>query len=245
MSSEIYILSLTAASIAFMHTLFGPDHYLPFVVLARARKWSKARTVWMTILCGIGHVGSSVLIGFIGISAGIALSKLNYFESVRANIAGWLFIGFGLLYALWGLRRAINDKPHTHAHYHLNGNKHVHEHTHSSGHTHVHEQDGGANSDKIEYKSLTPWVLFVIFVFGPCEPLIPLVMFPAMRHNLMGVVTVTTVFSLVTILTMLLAVLLLSSGLQLVKLEKLEKLSHALAGSAIFFSGVAIQFLGL
>ncbi len=245
MNSEMYILSLTAASIALVHTLFGPDHYLPFVVLARARKWSKARTVWMTILCGIGHVGSSVLIGFIGITAGIALSKLNYFESVRANIAGWLFIGFGLFYALWGLRRAIKNKPHTHAHYHLRGKKHVHEHTHSSEHTHVHEKDEGVNSDKIEYKTLTPWVLFVIFVFGPCEPLIPLVMFPAMRHNLMGVLSVTTVFSVVTILTMLLVVLLLSSGLQLVKIDKLEKFTHALAGSTIFLSGVAIQFLGL
>lgn len=245
MDSEIYILSLTAASIAFMHTLFGPDHYLPFVVLSKARKWSKARTIWMTILCGIGHVGSSVLIGFVGIAAGIALSKLNYFESVRGNIAGWLFIAFGLVYALWGLRRAFKNKPHTHAHFHLNGKKHVHEHTHSSEHTHVHEQEEDGNLDKIEYKSLTPWILFVIFVFGPCEPLIPLVMFPAMRHNMLALVSVTVVFSLVTIFTMLLLVMLMSSGLQMVKLEKLEKFTHALAGAAIFFSGVAIQFLGL
>lgn len=245
MNSEIYILSLTAASIAFMHTLFGPDHYLPFVVLSKARKWSKTRTIWMTILCGIGHVGSSVLIGFIGIAAGIALSKLNYFESVRGNIAGWLFIGFGLGYALWGLRRAIKNKPHTHVHFHLNGIKHAHEHTHFSEHTHVHEQEGGVHSDKIEYKSLTPWILFVIFVFGPCEPLIPLVMFPAMRHNMLGVVSVTAIFSVVTIMTMLMIVMLMTSGLQLVKLEKLEKFTHALAGAAIFFSGVAIQFLGL
>jgi ABC-type nickel/cobalt efflux system permease component RcnA len=245
MYSEIYILSLTAATIAFIHTLFGPDHYLPFVVLSKARKWSTARTVWMTILCGIGHVGSSVLIGIIGIAAGIALSKLNYFESVRGNIAGWLFIAFGLVYALWGLRRAYKNKPHTHAHIHLNGKKHVHEHTHSSEHTHVHEQDEDGNLDKIEYKSLTPWILFVIFVFGPCEPLIPLVMFPAMRHNVLALVSVTVVFSLVTILTMLLIVMLMSSGLQMVKLEKLDKFTHALAGTAIFFSGVAIQFLGL
>jgi hypothetical protein len=44
---------------------------------------------------------------------------------------------------------------------------------------------------------------------------------------------------------MLSIVLLMTSGLKLVKLERIEKYTHALAGAAIFFSGVAIQFLGL
>lgn len=245
MNSEIAILSLTAASLGFMHTLLGPDHYLPFVVLSKARKWSKIKTIWITILCGIGHVGSSVLIGFIGIAAGVALSKLEAFESFRGNIAGWLFIGFGLAYAVWGLRRAFNNKPHTHAHFHLNGKKHVHEHTHSVEHTHLHTDEETENNEKVKYKNLTPWILFVIFVFGPCEPLIPLLMFPALQHSIMGVVSVTTVFSLVTIATMTTIVLLTTTGISFVKLEKLEKYTHALAGSAIFFSGIAIQFMGL
>ena len=194
MNSEIAILSLTAASLGFMHTLLGPDHYLPFVVLSKARKWSKIKTIWITILCGIGHVGSSVLIGFIGIAAGVALSKLEAFESFRGNIAGWLFIGFGLAYAVWGLRRALNNKPHTHAHFHLNGKKHVHEHTHSVEHTHLHTDEETENNEKVKYKNLTPWILFVIFVFGPCEPLIPLLMFPALQHSVLGVVSVTAVF---------------------------------------------------
>ena len=245
MNSEIAILSLTAASLGFMHTLLGPDHYLPFVVLSKARKWSKIKTIWITILCGIGHVGSSVLIGFIGIAAGVALSKLEAFEAFRGNIAGWLFIGFGLAYAVWGLRRALNNKPHTHAHFHLNGKKHVHEHTHSVEHTHLHTDEETENNEKVKYKNLTPWILFVIFVFGPCEPLIPLLMFPALQHSVLGVVSVTAVFSLVTIATMTTIVLLTTTGISFVKLEKLEKYTHALAGSAIFFSGIAIQFMGL
>jgi sulfite exporter TauE/SafE len=242
MDSHIIVLCITAASIGFMHTLLGPDHYLPFVVLAKARKWSSLKTAWITILCGIGHVGSSVVIGFIGIAAGVALSKLTYFESVRGNIAGWLFIGFGLAYALWGLRRAFKNKPHTHSHFHLNGKKHVHEHTHFVEHAHIHSEE---IAEKTDYKSLTPWILFVIFVFGPCEPLIPLLMFPALRHSTVGVISVSTVFAIITIATMLSIVLLMTSGLKLVKLERIEKYTHALAGAAIFFSGVAIQFLGL
>ena len=246
MNSQIFILSLTAASIALIHTIFGPDHYLPFVVLSKARKWSNLKTVWITILCGIGHVGSSVLIGFIGIALGIAVEKLNYFESVRGSIAGWLFISFGLLYGIWGLRRAYRNQPHTHLHLHLNGKKHKHEHVHFKEHTHVHTSDGETSTDEAtDYKKLTPWILFVIFVFGPCEPLIPLVMFPAMRHSTLGVISVTSVFGIVTILTMTSIVLLMTSGLRFVKLDKMERYSHALAGLTIFVSGLAVQFLGL
>ena len=245
MNSEIAILSITAASLGFMHTLLGPDHYLPFVVLAKARKWSNIKTIWITILCGIGHVGSSLRIGFIGIAAGMALSKMKYFESVRGNIAGWLFIGFGLTYAIWGLRRAFKNKLHTHAHFHLNGKKHVHEHTHQVEHAHIHTDENTVNTEKVEYKNLTPWILFVIFVFGPCEPLIPLLMFPALQHSMAGVVSVTAVFGFVTIATMTSIVLMMTTGMKFVKLDKLEKYTHALAGFAIFFSGIAIQFLGL
>ncbi|MFA6582437.1 MAG: hypothetical protein WCS79_11580 [Paludibacter sp.] len=245
MNSQIAVLSLTAASIAFMHTIFGPDHYLPFVVLSKARKWSNLKTIWITILCGIGHVGSSILIGFIGIATGIALSKLQYFESLRGNIAGWLFIGFGLAYAVWGFRRALKNKTHTHAHFHLNGKKHDHEHTHFVEHAHIHTGENDETNEKVDYKSLTPWILFVIFVLGPCEPLIPLVMFPALEHSTLGVITVSAVFGIVTIATMTTIVILMTTGISFVKLEKLEKYTHALAGSAIFLSGMAIQFLGL
>ncbi|MDD3322901.1 MAG: hypothetical protein PHS59_15790 [Paludibacter sp.] len=245
MSSEIFILLLTTASIAFMHTILGPDHYLPFIVLSKARKWNKIKTIWITIVCGIGHVGSSIAIGFIGIAAGVALSRLQYFESIRGNIAGWLFISFGLAYALWGLRRAFNNKPHTHAHLHLSGEKHDHEHTHFVEHAHGHFVENEEQTEKIQYKNLTPWILFLIFVLGPCEPLIPLVMFPALRHDTAGVVGVSLTFSIITIITMTTIVLLMTTGIKFIKLGQLEKYSHALAGATIFLSGVAIQFLGL
>jgi hypothetical protein len=109
-------------------------------------------------------------------------------------------------------------------------------------HAHIHSEE---ITEKTDYKSLTPWILFVIFVFGPCEPLIPLLMFPALHHSTVGVISVSTVFAIITIATMLSIVMLMTSGLKLVKLERIEKYTHALAGAAIFFSGVAIQFLGL
>ena len=34
MSNEIVVLAGVAAIIGFVHTIFGPDHYLPFIVLS-------------------------------------------------------------------------------------------------------------------------------------------------------------------------------------------------------------------
>jgi len=65
MNEELTILLITAASIGFFHTLLGPDHYLPFVAISKARDWSQTKTLLLTILCGFGHVLSSIILGLI------------------------------------------------------------------------------------------------------------------------------------------------------------------------------------
>jgi nickel/cobalt exporter len=236
-SQELVILTVTAGSIGFVHTLLGPDHYLPFVVLSRARGWSRTKTSVVTVLCGLGHVGSSVLLGTIGIALGVAVSHLELFESTRGDIAAWLLTAFGLVYMVWGIRRAARGRSHSHVHAHNGGEVHVHDHDHQRAHLHPHDQSSAA-------RTLTPWVLFTIFVFGPCEPLIPILMYPAAAQSTMGVLLVATVFGTVTILTMVVVVLLLSFGLEHLPTRRLERYSHALAGFAIFLCGVAIH-LGL
>lgn len=237
MPHDLYLLAATAASIGFIHTVAGPDHYVPFVAMAKARQWSVTKTAWITFLCGLGHIGSSVLLGLIGAALGIAVSCLEGLESFRGSVAGWAFIAFGLIYLAWGIRRAVTNRPHTHFHFHKDGSKHAHTHTHVDGHAHAHEQEEKVN--------LTPWILFTIFVFGPCEPLIPILMYPALRHSTAGLILVTVVFGSVTILTMLGIVLVSSFGLNLLPLGRLERYSHALAGGSILACGLAIQFLGL
>ena len=236
MLSEIAILAGTAATIGFVHTILGPDHYLPFIVLSKARQWSSVQTVMITFLCGIGHVLSSVVLGFIGIALGIAVFKLEVIESFRGELAAWLLIAFGFAYFIWGLHRVIRHRTHEHFHVHESGKPHLHPHKHLGDHSHPHSSELGR---------LTPWVLFTIFIFGPCEPLIPLVMYPAAKNNMMSVVMVVSIFGLTTIGTMLSIVLASFYGLSRLPLRQLEKYSHALAGFAILLSGGAIKFLGL
>jgi len=232
----ILLIAGTAATLGFVHTVLGPDHYLPFIVMSRARKWPLSKTLLISFLCGLGHGLSSVLLGFLGIALGVAVFKLENIESFRGGVAAWLLIGFGFAYFIWGLRRAIKNRPHKHIHFHADGEKHEHKHAHTADHAHVHGE---------EKKNITPWILFTIFVFGPCEPLIPLVMYPAAKHNTGGVVLVALAFGLTTILTMLTIIAVMSWGAKFVRLGKLERYAHAIAGAMILVSGLSVQFLGL
>lgn len=233
---QILVIAGTAATLGFIHTVLGPDHYLPFIVMSRARKWPLSKTLFISFLCGLGHVLSSVILGFVGIGLGMAVLKLENIESFRGGVAAWLLISFGFAYFIWGLWRAIKNRPHKHIHFHADGEKHEHKHVHKADHTHVHEE---------KKKNITPWILFTIFVFGPCEPLIPLVMYPAAKHNTGGVVLVALAFGLTTIVTMLTIIAVMSWGASFVRLGKLERYTHAIAGAMIFISGLSVQFLGL
>ena len=143
MDKGFFVLIASTLSIAFLHSL-APDHWMPFAVIGKAKKWSRARLLWITFVSGIGHVGSSILLGCIGILLGFSLSHMKTAETQRGEIALWLLIGFGIAYTIWGLKKARNYK-----------------------HEHI-------NTAAITSKTVTLWTLFAVFVLGPCEPLIPL-----------------------------------------------------------------------
>ena len=220
-----------AASLGLIHTVLGPDHYIPFVALAKARDWPASKTALVTFLCGVGHVASSVLIGLAGIAMGSAVSRLEWLEGARGDLAGWLLLSFGLAYTLWGVKQALKGRKHTHIHNHGAEGPHAHEHGHETAHAHPHDEKASA----------APWALFIVFVFGPCEPLIPVLMYPAMKTGLGTALAAAAVFSAVTIAAMLACVFLLLRGLSFVPAQRLERYAHALAGLAVLACGVAVK----
>jgi len=232
MNDTLLTLTGFAALTGFLHTLTGPDHYLPFIFLSKARKWSMFKTIWVTIVCGLGHVGSSIALGAVGIATGIAIDKLTHTEELRGGIVAWFFLAFGLIYMLWGIYKARKNKAHKHLHVHDDGHIHEHEHHHESEHRHEHG------------KKLTFWVLFMIFVLGPCEPLIPFMMQPAAEGNIAGIIQIAGIFSLTTLATMLAIVILTLKGFEFLPMKKLEKYMHAIAGGVILICGVGMVFLG-
>ncbi len=230
------MLLSTAVGIGFLHTLIGVDHSLPFVVLGRAQGWSVRKLLAITTLCGFGHVLSSVILGFVGIALGVAAERLQWIETRRGEIAAWLLIGFGLAYASWAFYRSLRNRPHRHVHFHPDELSHAHEHRHQTEHLHPHQLDR---------RAFTIWTLFIVFVFGPCEPLIPLLMVPALKHEWYGVALVAIVFSVATVGTMVVVVLAGFYGLRPSFFSFFERHVHVVAGLMIAASGVAIKAFGL
>ena len=227
-----WALIVAAGSIGLVHTLIGPDHYLPFIAMSRAGQWSLRKTIRVSFLCGLGHVGSSVVLGVLGAQLAVGVGELVGIESVRGDLGTWLLVAFGFAYMVWGIRRAIRGQVHMHAHVHENGTVHSHAHNHQTDHAHVHAGTGRS--------VMTPWILFTIFVFGPCEPLIPLLMYPALRHGWGPMLLVAGVFSLATLATMLMLVLAGVVGVNRLRLGAFERYTHALCGLAVLACGGAM-----
>ena len=113
MPTDIGSLSIAAVTIGFVHCVGGPDHYVPFVAMSRVGLWSLRKTILITLLCGIGHVAGSALIGFIGIALGLIVFQLDGLtaaESARGELAAWLLFGFGLVYCVWGIAYALRRR---------------------------------------------------------------------------------------------------------------------------------------
>jgi nickel/cobalt exporter len=240
-SGSVVLLAWTALALGFIHTVLGPDHYVPFVAMATSEGWSRTRTMVITAICGLGHVVGSVLIAAVLIVLGTALdgweqSPLASFHELRGDVAAWALMGVGAAYGLWGLRRALRARAHSHSHAHGDGHEHEHSHAHEGGHLHLHGRT---------VARLTPWVLFTIFVFGPCESLIPLSLASWGLAGLGAFVLIGVAFSVSTVATILVLVLLLQSGMKLLPLKSMERWTHALAGVSLVACGAAIRFLGL
>jgi sulfite exporter TauE/SafE len=230
--NELYLLALSALSLGFIHTLLGPDHYLPFIVIGKARNWSTSRTMWITFFSGIGHVGSSVIIGIVGIALGSSLSRLENIEAFRGELVGWLLFAFGVAYTIYGIYKYMSSSHHAHLPAFLMPKK-VREHHHLP-----------TSEEEAQKINITPWIIFLIFVFGPCEVLIPLLIFPAYTHSAGGMALISVLFAVATIATMMTIVYLGHKGVSLVRFKHQERYVHLLAGVVILISGAGMVFLG-
>jgi hypothetical protein len=208
------VLLVSAVSVAFFHAL-APDHWLPFVALAKASRWSMRKLGWIALWAGAGHVASSLLLGAVGLWLGLVIHRVQGIDAWRSSIGIGLLIGFGVAYGIWGLKHAQHPHPH------------------------VSVQD----AVKL-YAVRRMWMLFAIVVFGPCEPLIPL-MFVASKYGTPTIAVVSLAFSLVTIGMVVGQSLLSYAGVRLIAAPWMERYAHALAGLVIVLTAIFVWIAGI
>lgn len=210
-----WALAATAAGVGALHSV-APDHWVPFMALARARGWSAVRTAEVTLLCGFGHVTASVVLGAIALVLGREM--LEAFGARLESVAGLLLVGFGLAYGLWGLRRAVAERLHGHAHSHFD---------------HVHDPSRASVLG-----------LFLLFSADPCVRLVP-IMLAAAPLGFSRFVALIVIYEVATLGTMVTIVLAARAGaFRSLQAAWLDRYGDAVAGALIVVTGVAVAVLG-
>jgi hypothetical protein len=249
----------------------------------------------ITTLCSVGHVLSSVLVGWIAyFGLGLALERVEGVEETRGQWAAWGLMSLGLAYMAWGVWQVRRGRRHQHWHLHTDGTLHEHPHSHAPAavfgeraalhgpsplrppapaqvsarerlvaqtgqrlrferapreesrllHDHEHGAGVAKPSGALSSGRLT-LTLFVIFLLGPCEPLIPLMALGALGAGAWAPLWIAACFGAATLLTMLVLVALGYLGLSAPLARRLGPHLQWLAGLAILLTGVGVEFLGL
>lgn len=207
-------LAVAAISIGALHSL-APDHWIPIAAVGRARGWSTARTARVVLACGFGHVTVSVILGLVALSVGRA--TMTAVGERLAAVSGALLVGFGVAYAIWGMRHALAHRLHGHHHQHYD---------------HVHDP-GRAGA----------WSLFAIYCADPCVALIP-ILFAAAPLPTSSTVAIVAAYEVATIASMVTMVTLARAGASLVRARWTEHWGDSAAGGSIALTGIVVALLG-
>ena len=139
------LLVAAVAAVGVLHTIV-PDHWVPITLIARQRGWSRAETARAALQAGIGHVGTTLILGLAVWVAGVAFATT--FGHIVDTVASIALIGFGCWIAFAGLRDMRKGR---------HGHSHGHGHSHTTGaldgkghHGHDHSSEGGIHGPELQ-----------------------------------------------------------------------------------------------
>ena len=102
--SLLVSLLLGGVVTAFLHAAL-PTHWLPFVLVGRAQRWSLATTLWSVLAAGLAHIAVTAVVGGLIVAAGLALDQWV------AGVLPWVSAGLLFVLGLFYLTRAALMKP--------------------------------------------------------------------------------------------------------------------------------------
>jgi hypothetical protein len=112
------LLVAAVAAVGVLHTIV-PDHWVPITLLARQRGWSRAETTRAAFQAGVGHVGTTLVLGLVVWLAGVAVAdRFGHVVDTAASVA---LVAFGGWIAISAWREMQAGHGHTHRHGHTHG----------------------------------------------------------------------------------------------------------------------------
>ena len=233
MSSPVLTtVAATGFSVAFFHAAI-PTHWLPFVLVARARKWGRTKTLAVTALAGLGHVALTSLLGL-----GIAWFGFQLEEKVEAFpwFAGGLLFAFACYY-LW---RQLTGRGICH-HHPPGGNHHADEHC-AEEKEQSHWQEELHASPLVSARS-GEWTaisgLFVMLTLSPCEGFLGIYL-SGVAFGWRGFFVLSAILAVATLAGMTLFTWLALLGFERFRLNRFERYEAGLLAAVFGILGVLV-----
>jgi len=228
-TSTAFLLFLSSCSTAVIHALI-PDHWLPFVLMARAQGWSERRAAALTGLAGVLHVLVTVVAGGLTILVGSASihSLAQRSGHSLGFVGGFLLAVFGVAYGIF--RHLREARVHSAA-----GPERV-DQSADGGHVHVH----GHLLERWFHGALTAGALVLVIGISPCALLVP-ILFAASAAGLGAVLAAALGFGLCTIGTMVGVTVVAMRGMRRIELPFFTRYGDLISGALVGAVGLLLM----
>jgi nickel/cobalt transporter (NicO) family protein len=223
-------LAATGFTVAFLHAAI-PTHWLPFVLVARARGWSNARTLAVSAFAGLGHVALTSVLGLLIAWFGFQIDE--HAEELFPKVAGGVLLAIGAFY-FW---RQLTGRV---LHHHAPGGKHrPSEHC---GHEHDHSHwDEELKDTALVSRKAGDWAaisgLFTMLTFSPCEGFLP-VYLSGVQYGWYGFFVLSGILAAATLAGMMLFTWLTMLGFERFRVQKFERYEAAMLGVIFTVLGI-------
>lgn len=236
-SAALTTIAITGFTVAFFHAAM-PTHWLPFVLVARARQWSRAKTLGVTAFAGLGHVALTSLIGLAIAWFGFQID--HEIGEAFPLIAGTILIGVGVYY-LW---RQLRGKGICH-HAIPGGHHHASEACgHETEHSHwEHELEDSELVSKRRGDFAAIGGLFLMLTLSPCEAFLP-VYLSGVQFGWTGFFVLSGILAVAALAGMTLVTWLALAGLDRFKVRHFERREAGTIGVLFCVLGVVVMAVG-
>ena len=234
MTRTAFLLFLSSCSTAIIHALI-PDHWLPFVLMSRAERWSERRAAALTGLAGTLHVMVTLIAGALTILVGSATVHSLAQRTGRSLefFVGLLLVIFGVSYGLFRHRREarVHATPEAALGTPAAAGRPV-----EGGHVHAH----GHLLERWFHGALTAGTLVVVIGISPCALLVP-ILFAASAVGAGALLAAALGFALCTIGTMVGVTLVAARGMRRLDLPFFTRYGDLISGALVSAVGLLLM----
>lgn len=227
-------IAATGFSVAFFHAAI-PTHWLPFVLVSRARGWRRGKTLAVAAFAGLGHVALTSLLGLLIAWFGFQLQEQA--ERWFPIAAGGVLLLLGAIYFWRQWRGGV-------LHHHAPGGHHRASpacgHEHGQSHWDAELKESALGERQGDWSAVGG--LFVMLTLSPCEAFLP-VYLSGVQFGWRGFFVLSGILAVATLAGMLVFTWLTLVGLDRFSVQRFERYEAALLGAIFTVLGLMLLLL--